>query len=114
MHELIQKYGAQTISELLDMVIIQQNISNDDWRMFLVRNGIIKDSTKIIRGYMNSTLIRTKYVTNAQTGRWESIRLDNPYMDYSIRCKNGRGVVVFTAQFVETDIPQIMRELQTT
>lgn len=73
------KYGTQATEELLDIALIKQfNYTNNDWRMFCIRHGIIKQSTKIIQ-------IRCAY--------------RNSGGEYNITLANGRGEWVLYVLF---------------
>ena len=51
--ETKEKYGSQCVNELLDTVYITklENVKHGDWRMFCVRHGIIKQTTKTVNRY---------------------------------------------------------------
>lgn len=47
-----QTYGIQAVNEILDYLLIGGNV---DWRLYAIKHGIIKQSTKTLRkgGYVN-------------------------------------------------------------
>lgn len=111
MHYLIEKYGKPMMRELLDIIVIKQGkIDNADWRHFLIKHGVIKQSTKTIRASnFNEVISHTYgYDENAQFTR---MPLDEPYTRHGIRLKNGRRELVFNVDITSTDIPKISEEL---
>jgi hypothetical protein len=66
LNEMKLKYGAQAVNELLDYVLIGGNV---DWRLYGIKHGIIKQSTKVLnqraykQGYFGKTTI---YLTNGR------------------------------------------------
>lgn len=112
MHPLIETYGAQTIDELLDLVFIPEKVDNARWRHFLIKHGIIKQSTKTIRAYLTHSRHTEEWRYNPDTRRSEKVQLEEPYTRYVIRCRNGRNQFVFEVAFLDTELPQIREDIQ--
>lgn len=111
MHELIEKYGKQTISELLDLMFICENPTSEQWKKFLIRSGILSKTSKAnIQGHIFKTPITREMRRNQETGRMESVPID-PYVHYQVYCKNGRGEILFKANFTSKTLDQIKKEL---
>jgi hypothetical protein len=51
LNEMKTTYGIQAVNELLDYVLIGGSV---DWRLFAIKHGIIKQSTKTVRKSSNS------------------------------------------------------------
>ena len=111
MHQLIEEYGKQTISELLDLIFICENPTSGQWKEFLIRNGLLPKTSKAnIQGDIIKIPITRELRRNQETGRVESIPID-PYVHYQIYCKNGRGKILFQAFFTSKVLDQIKKEL---
>lgn len=112
MHQLIEKYGKQTISELLDLVLIEKKPTDLQWSDFLKRNEIIsKKSRATIRGRVRATKVERTNVYNEIRRRFETQVLEVPYYEYSVRIKNLRNETLFSVVFRSTELPQLRGEL---
>lgn len=110
MHPLIEKYGKQTISELLDLIFICDPPTPEQWKSFLIRNGLLsKKSRATVQGRIIKVHITREWGKN-QEGRWEFIPIE-PYTIYRVYCKNGRGGLLFNVTFKSTELDQIKKEL---
>lgn len=111
MNELIEKYGKQTINELLDLIFIYETPTSEQWKGFLIRNGILPKISKAhIQGYIFKTPITRESRRNQETGRVESVHID-PYVFYQVYCKNARGEILFRVNFTSKTLDQIKKEL---
>ena len=111
MHQLIEKYGKQTISELLDLVFIVKNPTPKQWKEFLIRSEILPKKSKAnIVGYIFQSLIDKEWQVNPETKMWETVLIE-PYTEYRIYCKNGRGIYLFREGFNSKELDQIKKEL---
>lgn len=99
---LVQKYGKQLISELISMAVINRKINQDYTRKLLIKHGVIKRSTKVIRGrvYINKTY---GYVNNV----WTNLGYDS----YTVDIRNGRNKIIIHFIFTDKDLPHIMEVL---
>ena len=111
MHELIEKYGKQTINELLDLIFICEHPTSGQWKEFLIRSGLLPKTSKAnIQGHIFKTPITKETRRNQETGRMERVPIE-PYVHYQIYCKNGRGEILFRANFTSKMLDQIKKEL---
>jgi hypothetical protein len=66
LNEMKTTYGIQAVNEMLDYLMIGGDV---DWRLYGIKHGIIKQSTKVLnqRAYKNSyTGSMTVYLTNGR------------------------------------------------
>lgn len=99
--ELIEGYGIETLTEMLDLL----EITGKDpvaWRNFALKYKIIKKTTKTITPRLRKQRITTRYQSN-EDGVWGMYDIE-PYDMYNIALKNGRGQYVFQATFTNLDI----------
>lgn len=99
---LVQKYGKQLISELISMAVINKKINEDYTRKLLIKHGVIKRSTKVIRGrvYIKEVL---GYVDNV----WTNLG----YNSYTVHIHNGLNTAIIYFTFTDKDLPHIMEVL---
>lgn len=90
---LVQEYGKQLISGLMDMLIIAKRFDNELVRDLLLQCELIKRTTKTIQV--------TQYTSNYGS---------NPYR--SIYIKNGRGMTLFSLTIYDNKIQEILEELR--
>jgi hypothetical protein len=92
MHEYIEKYGKEFIRDILDIIIIKENkITNEDFRKILIKNKIIKPSTRFVYPTICRSDILRKWYVIAQ---------------------NGRGTVILNLTFNDSELPILFSELQ--
>lgn len=99
--ELIEEYGVETLTEMLDLFEItgKEPIA---WRNFALKYKIIKKSTKTITPRIVKKHITSRYQSN-ENGVWGHYDVE-PYDMYYIALKNGRGQYVFQTKFTNLDI----------
>ena len=99
--KLIEEYGIETITELLDLFEItgEEPVA---WRNFALKYKIVKKTTKTIRPRIRSKYITTKY-SWGEDGVWAHRDVEPHYL-YYVTLENGRGQYVFQAKFTKLDI----------
>lgn len=92
---LIDKYGKQVITELIDLIFIKEKINNDYLRSLLIENNVIKKTTKIVDGVL------TKHRDN-----------QNPSDPLYIFCiYNGKSQTILHFSLKQSIIPEIFAML---
>ncbi|HOJ95138.1 MAG TPA: hypothetical protein PK390_07845 [Fervidobacterium nodosum] len=92
MHEYIEKYGKEFIRDILDIIIIKENkVTDEDFRKILIKNKIIKPSTKFVyHTIYHSDILRNWYII----------------------AENGRGTIILDLTFNDSELPILFSELQ--
>jgi hypothetical protein len=93
MNHYVQTYGKQLIKELMDNMIINNGISDERARELLIKYGLISKRTKFIY---------------AHCSKWVSPK-QNTF--YTLDVNNGRGQNVLHFSFQESDIPQLLEDI---
>jgi len=92
MHEYIEKYGKEFIRDIFDIIIIKENkVTDEDFRKILIKNKIIKPSTKFI---------------------YPTIYHSDVLCEWYVFAKNGRGTVILDLTFNDSELPILFSELQ--
>lgn len=113
MHPIIEKHGKQLISELLDIIFIHEGqLKRSEAIDFLVRHKIVTRATKYMNVRLWKERVEHEYVR--VEGRFGGVRtpLEVPYTRYRIYFSNGQNINKLQVEFKDTDLPQIMEELQ--
>ncbi len=96
MHSIVQTYGKQLISELMDMIIISKYVDHTKARDLLIKYDLIKKSTK--------TIIADYTFKNNYWG--------NGNHHHLVNMKNGRNQSILRVSFRQSDIPQILEDIK--
>lgn len=103
LNQFIAKYGTQATEELLDKYLIEQSKDNYAWRLFAIKTGIIKQTTKVMRARMNERTLTHEYRNDPVKG-FGKFQLDEPYNRYSLILINGRGEYVLSLEFTDIEL----------
>ena len=91
MHELIKQFGKPFASELIGILMINKGeLEMDRWRSFLLKHGLIKKTTKIIRA---------------------NVFYRGMCNEWYVRLRNGRGNYIIYIVVTDNDMKQIRMEL---
>lgn len=104
----IDTHGKDVAEELMNMIIFKEKLPHgDEFRTWLIKHGIIKQTTKMI----NTNGFTTKHMSGYRwDGKWRSSYLGNDKR-YVLRASNGRGQYVINTEFFQSDLPQIREYL---
>lgn len=90
MHAIIEQYGKDMVSELLDILFIHENHYSVDWLAFAHKYELVSKRTKNIRRNVWHTIYQNQWTVHLQ---------------------NGRGQTVLLVIIRDEDLPQIRKEL---
>lgn len=92
------KYGKNFILEILDLMIIGYKIKNEEMREILLKNKVIKPTTKTIN-----------YITSKHRQGLQ----ETGDIKYGITIKNGRNQVIFNLYLTQSTIPEVLEMINT-
>ena len=106
MDYLIEKYGKELISNLIDMMIVDGTFNEDNMRKLLIKNKVIKPTTKHIKTYFN---YNNKRFLADENGICRNVVTDNG--KYLIKLYNGRNQLIIGFSFFKNEIPELLKKL---
>lgn len=101
---LINKCGKEFIKELIDLMIINKKIDNNYLRSLLIKNNVIKKSTKFIRNIIYS-YEETHYINGKYTNTGDII--------HELHIYNGRNQMILFVNLKQSMIPEVFDILNT-
>lgn len=101
---LVQKYGKQLIKELIDLMVISRRVEGESIRPLLIKNDIIKRSTKTVRAHFRRYEVRG----TLPDGRWGA----TGDFTNNLNVVNGRNQTIFNIKFKDSELPQVMKVLR--
>lgn len=99
------KYGKNFILEILDLMIIGYKIKNEEMRELLLKNKVIKRTTKTIN-YTTSKHNNLTFIQGQGLQETDDI-------EYGITIKNGRNQVIFNLHLTQSIIPEVLEMINT-
>lgn len=100
--QFIETYGKPALKDLLNIFIIRNpSYHSPEWRMFCIRHGIIKHTTKTVTAYQKSRTVNIiyKYVE----GRLTSVGRE---WITNIRLVNGAKREIFTLRYTDQQLEE--------
>jgi len=110
---IAEKFNKELLTELFDITFFHTSPEHswihvrntDKIRKLLLKNKLIKSSTKII----NCDISRRFMTSNYEGGRMVRTELEDPPCNISVR--NGRGDTIFTFKLNQSQITEVMSNI---